>query len=389
MSYQMFDCWPSRVITGAGASADLGKILKDMGKSRVMFITDRGLSGFDWVQNMVESLRDSGFEVAFYGNVGPNPVTELVEAARDMMLELKPDVIVALGGGSPMDAAKAANVIYTYGGRVQDYTPDKPAGQNLDGLLDIVAIPTTAGTGSEVTQIAVITDAEAKIKFGLAGAKLIPTVQILDPALTVTLPGSMTAFTGVDALTHCIEAYLSVIDFPPSNAIALEGIRMITEALPKAVDNGEDMAAREQMLTASFMGGMSFTYNMLGVCHACAHAMSAVYDTAHGLANAVLLAETMKINKAAKAKKLGDIARAMGGDTHGLTADEAADLAIELVVRLCRRVGIPEYLDDIGIKKEDVSLMAGKAIMDGCAFTNPVPVTKELCEKIYNDCFRD
>ncbi len=390
MAAAMFDTWPGKIYVAPGASDELCDILKGMGKSRVMFITDTGLKDFDWVKNMVQKLRDGGFEVAFFGEIGPNPVTGLVEAARDVMLELKPDVIVALGGGSPIDAAKAANVIYTYGGGVKDYGAGGPSSKKIGpGMLTLVAIPTTAGTGSEVSQISVITDAEAQIKFGLMSNSIVPDVVILDANLTLTLPKSMTAFTGIDALTHCIEAYVSTVDFAPGKALALHGIRMIKDALPRAYADGGDLKAREEMLMASFLGGMSFSTCMLGACHACAHVLSAVYNTPHGLANAVLLPEIMKVNKPACASRLADIAQAMGGDVRGLSEDRAADLAIELVADLCARVGIPKYLDDIGVKREDLDMLAGKAIMDGCIFTNPVPGTLELVTRIYTELFRD
>jgi len=390
MAVGTFICWPKKVVSGAGALKELGGIIKEMGKSNVIIFTDRTLKDFPLITGILNTLKGERLTVNLFGEIEPNPVEEMVHNAVDFMKKVKPDVIVCIGGGSPVDTGKAANVVYTHGGIVNDYDIAIGGITKIDGskLLPLIAIPTTAGTGTEVTFVGVITDTKKKTKFGVLSPALIPDVALLDPEVTQTMPPKLTAFTGIDALTHCIEAYTSIAGFPPADALALHGIRLISRSLRKAVQNGKDLKAREDMLFASMMAGTSFSLNGLGVCHAMAHQLSAFFDTPHGMANAVLLPHVMRFNIPACPQKFADIAEAMGADIRELSVQQAAEKALELVEQLSADIGIPKYLDDAGATKDKVSDLVERAMLDNPITTNPRPCTPADVEKLYLEAFK-
>ncbi len=384
-----YGVWPKKIITGPGSIARLGSEVKALGGKRVILFSGPHISKTSMVLDPVDKMRAEGLEVRVFSDLNANPTENNVYAGVDAMKEFCPDVLVVIGGGSPLDCAKAANVVYTHGGKATDYNVNTGGIMNITkSVLPMIAVPTTAGTGSEVTPVGVITAASNHIKFGIVSPKLMPDVALLDPELTVGLSPKTTAFTGIDALTHLIEAYVSVVNSPVSNGISLQGIKMVREALPAAYKDGNDMHARDIMLQASCMGGLVITFNNLGLCHQMAHQLSSYFDTAHGLANAVLLPYVMEFNMRAVPEKYADIACALGVDTHGMSTEEAALAGIEEVRRLNRELGIPEYLDDIGIDKAKVPEMAVTALMDGVGSTNPVPTTVAECEAVFYKAFR-
>lgn len=388
MTIGSFDCWPSKVVSGPGALQSLGEIIKGMNKNRVIIITDKVMKEFPLITNLVIKLESEGFTVSLFGEIGPNPVGDMVHKAVDFMKETMPDVMVCIGGGSPIDAGKAANVVYTHGGTVYEY--DIAIGGILkitDKLLPMIVIPTTAGSGTEVTYVGVITDTIKKTKFGVLSPLMIPDVSILDPEVTATMPPKLTAFTGIDALTHCIEAYTSCVGFPPADALAIHGIKMISRSLRTAVNDGQNLKAREEMLVASMMGGTAFSHNGLGACHAMAHQVSAFYDTPHGLANAILLPYIMRFNLSTNLQKFADIAEAMGADIRDLSVQQAAEKALELVEQLTEELGVPKYLDEVGATKTDIPAMVERAMNDNPLRTNPRSATVTDVMMLYNQAF--
>ena len=294
-----------------------------------------------------------------------------------------------IGGGSPIDAAKAANVVYTHGGCANDYDVAFGGIMKIQPkLLPMIAIPTTAGTGTEVTNVSVITDVERQTKFGILSPFLIPDVALLDPEVTVSMPAKLTAFTGIDALTHSIESYTSIVGFPAADGLGLKAIKMISGALRTAVKDGKNVEAREQMLVASMMAGTAFSLNGLGACHALAHQLSAYFDTPHGLANAILLPHIMRFNLDYNTQKFADVAEAMGADIRGLSTKEAAEKALEMVEQLCEDVGVPKYLDDAGASKKEIPGMVERALLDNPITTNPRKASAEDVEKLYLAAFK-
>ena len=390
MPVKMFDCWPKRVVSYPGAIKDLGEIVKGMGKNRVIVFTDSVMKDFPLITNVINDLKNQGLNASLFVDIGPNPVVDMVHKAVDYMKQEEPDIIVAIGGGSPMDAAKAANVVYTHGGHVTEY--DIAIGgitKITPKLLPMIAIPTTAGTGSEVTYVGVITDTEKQVKFGVLSPLLLADVAILDAEVTATMPPKLTAYTGLDALTHCIESYTAITGFPPADAFALHGIRMIARSLRTAVKDGNNLKAREDMLVASMMGGTAFSLNGLGACHAMAHQLSAFFNTPHGLANAMLLTRVMRFNMSSNPQKFADIAEAMGADIKGLTVEQAAEKAIEMVQQLCDEFEVPKYLDDIGATKDEIPALVERAMMDNPITTNPRPVSAEDVTKLFEESFKN
>jgi len=389
MAVNTFVCWPRRVVSGAGALKELGGIIKEMKKNRVIIITDNVMKEFPLIKNTMKDLESLGLTVSLFGEIGPNPTEEMVHNAVAVMNHEKPEVIVCIGGGSPIDTGKAANVVYTHGGIVNDY--DIAIGgimKIMPKLLPLIAVPTTAGTGTEVTYVGVITDTKNQTKFGVLSPLVIPDVAIIDPELTVSMPAKLTAFTGIDALTHCIEAYTSVVGYPPADALALHGIKMIYRSLKTAVNEPDNLKAREEMLVASMMAGTAFSLNGLGACHAMAHQLSAFFGVPHGLANAVLLPRIMKFNLPVQTEKFADIAQAMGVNIHGMSVEAAAQKALELVEQLSDELGVPKYLDEVGASKDKIPELVERAMRDNPITTNPRPATPEDVEKLFLESFR-
>lgn len=383
---QSFDCWPKRVICEPGALRKMSELIKSMDKKNVMIFTGPHLQASDMMKNLVKSLKEEGLTVHLFYDLESNPVTAAVDKAAEKMKEYKPDILLCIGGGSPIDAGKAANVVYTHGGTVKDYNVAEGGIAKISSnLLPMIAVPTTAGSGTEVTTVSVITDEETHSKIGIISPFMIPAVSVLDPEVTVSMSPKLTAYTGIDALTHCIEAYVSSVEFPPGDALALGGIRLIAKSLKKAIENGSDIDARQDMLIASLMGGIAFSHNGLGACHAMAHQLS---DIPHGLANAILLPRIMKFNIPAATKKFADIAVALGGDIRDLTEQQAAELALQLVIKLSEDVGVPAYLDDAGVTKNKIPIMVERALIDNAITTNPRSATAEDITALYLESFK-
>ena len=289
MSSGIFNLWPKKLIIGSGSVKTLGDEIKALEKKRVIVFTDETMKKFEMVTGLVRMLEEKGLKVTLFGDIGPNPTDTMVNNAVARMKEDTPDIIVCIGGGSAIDAAKAANVVYTHGGTIGSYDIAIGGIERIGPkLLPFIAIPTTAGTGSEVTWVSVITDTKKHLKYGVISPLLVPDISLLDAELTISLPPTTTAFTGIDVLTHAIEAYVSVVGFAVADGLAVQSIKMVNRSLITAVRDGKNIKAREDMIEASMMAGMAFNVNGLGLCHQMAHQLSAYFDLPHGLANAML-----------------------------------------------------------------------------------------------------
>lgn len=384
-----FDLARGRIVSGAGALLGLPEEMDKLKAKRAIIITDVNISALDGFKEAAENIRKSGKEVFIYDAVQPNPTDIDCDRTAEYMKEVKPDVIIAFGGGSPMDCAKAANAVYTMG------VPTVECGVAAGGMqkippttLPMIAVPTTAGTGSEVNDLGVIIDTKKHVKFPVKSVNLLPKLIVLDPMITVGLPKAVTAATGIDALTHSIEAYVSLSDFYLGDAAALYAMRQIAENLPKAYNDGSDVQARENMLMASLCAGYAFSFNGLGLCHQMAHQLSSYFNAPHGVANALLLPHVMRFNMTARPDRYADVARALGCDTYGLDEKAAAIKGAEKVEELCRQMNIPAYLDDIGVDKASVPVLAESAMLDLTGRNNPVKTTIEQCKALYYECFR-
>lgn len=362
---------PARIAAGRGVSGSLGLEMEKLGVRRAFVVTDQVLMQLGLVQKVLDGLAGSAVEVAgIFDEVRPNSEVGLVEKGAGLARVAGADVLVAIGGGSNIDTAKGMNIILSEGGHLLDY---EGFGVITRPLKPLVAIPTTAGTGSEVTQFAVIKHEAIHTKLSFSSPYLAPNLAILDPELTVNLPPKLTASTGMDALTHAVETYVSTSWNPIADGLALEAIRIIGANLVEATTNGGNLEARYQMLVASTMAGMAFSSGMVGCVHAMAHAAGGLFDVPHGIANSILLPYGMEYNLEARPEKFREIARALGNDVEDQDPKAGGWTAIEAVFDLAERCGLPRALSEAGVPEEGLPTMAEAAMVDGAIFTNPRP----------------
>ena len=353
---------------GQGSVNEVGNHIKSLGGNKVLIVTDEMLAKLGMAEKVKGILVEAGLEAIIFDGAQPNPTDLNVEAAVAMWKENSCDAIVSLGGGSSHDCAKGLGLIAANGGNIRDYEGlDKSTKQ----FPPFVAVNTTAGTGSEMTRFCIITNTSRKVKMAIVDWRVTPNVSINDPELMVGMPPALTAATGMDALTHSIEAYVSSAATPLTDSAALMAIKLISKYLPKAVANGTNMEAREKMAYAQFLGGMAFNNASLGYVHAMAHQLGGFYNLPHGICNAILLPIVSRFNILASAERFQDIAIAMGENVTGLCVHDAAEVAINSIVRLSKCVGIPSGLTELGVKEEDFEVMAINAKADACQFTNP------------------
>lgn len=357
MAYQFQT--PTKIISGIGSTAEIIKELNDLHAKKVLLITDPGLVQAGVAQQVVEMLKQAAVEVEIFDAVEPDPSIQVATKAAEMAKNVKANVLIALGGGSAIDTAKSAALLVTNGGYLKDY-----AGVNkvVKPILPLIAVPTTAGTGSEVTIFAVMSDPEKQEKFTISSALIAPAVAVLDPLLTLKLPPSVTAFTGMDALTHAIEAFTSSIAQPATDALALSAIKLILKHLPVAVGRGDNIKARDGMLQASLLAGIAFNNAFLGLAHAIASPLGGHFHVPHGLANAVMLPYVMEYNLPTAVRRYAEIGRALGLQAVGDTPRAVAEKTVAAITQLARDINIPEKLSNIGAKEELLPLVARDAL---------------------------
>ena len=367
---------------GIGAVLQVGKQAKIIGGTKALVVTDKSMVKIGISDKIIKLLVESGTEIVLYDAVVPNPTIKNVQEGVDLYLKENCNILIAVGGGSAIDCAKGIGLIATNGGSINDY---EGLDKSEKKLPPFIAITTTAGTASEMTRFTIITDTERHIKMVITDWHLTPTVSINDPELMVSMPPSLTAATGMDALTHAIEAYISTIATPLTDATAIMAINLINKYLRVAVANGKNIEATEKMVYAQFMAGMAFNNASLGNVHAMAHQLGGLYDLPHGICNAILLPHVGKFNLIACPDRFANIAVAMGENIEGLSIIEAADLAIESIKRLSKDIGIPSGLKKLGVKEDDFSILADNALKDACGLTNPRIASKEDIIKIFKN----
>ncbi len=289
-------------------------------------------------------------------------------------------MIISLGGGSSHDCGKGVGIVATNGGKIHDY---EGVDKSTKSMPPFIAINTTAGTGSEMTRFCIITDTSRKVKMAIVDWRTTPAIAINDPLLMMGMPPALTAATGMDALTHAVEAYVSIIATPVTDACALKAIELIAKNLRAAVANGQDMVARDAMAYAEYLAGMAFNNASLGHVHAMAHQLGGFYDLPHGVCNAILLPAVERFNMIAKMDRFVDIAVAMGEVVTGMSVRAAAEKALEAIKTLSKDVGIPSGLTELGVKEKDLKIMAENAQKDACGFTNPRRPTLNDVIEIY------
>lgn len=367
---------------GAGARKQLPEVIERMGLKKALVTTDKGLIKVGTVKMVTDVLDEAGFPYEIYSEVKPNPTVTNVKQGVEAFKASGADCIIAIGGGSPMDTAKGIGIV-TNNPEFADVVSLEGVAPTKHKSVPIIALPTTAGTGAEVTINYVIIDEDRQAKMVCVDPNDIPAVAIVDPELMYSLPKGLTAATGMDALTHAIEGYITRGAWVMSDMYELQAIKMIAENLPTAVEEPSNEAAREGMALAQYIAAQAFSNVGLGLVHGMAHPMGSLFDVPHGVANALLLPTIMEWNKPCCIEKYGVIARTMGVDTTGMSAEEAAQAACDAVKALAIKVGIPQHLTDLGIKETDIEALAQQAITDVCTPGNPRDVTIEDIRELY------
>ena len=375
--------FPTRIVFGPGALRELGGETGRLGMKRPLLVTDRGVVGSGLADRISAAAKRAGLSLTLFDGISPNPVEQNVFDGLEKYRAGKCDGIIALGGGSALDTGKAVRLRVTHGLPLEEYDDLVNGGEKIGpDLPPMVALPTTAGTGSEVGRSAVIILKATDRKTVIFSPYLIPSVAITDPELTLGMPPGLTAGTGLDALTHNVEAYLSLGYHPMCDAIALHGTRLAVRNLAAAVRDGKNLVARTEMMMAAMMGAVAFQKG-LGAVHSLAHPLSSIANLHHGTANGILLPPVLEFNRLTSEERLRDIAVAMELDVAGKSASEAADEAIERVRRLLKEVGIPDRLSAFGITREMIPALAKKAMEDGCRLLNPRPCSEADMVALY------
>lgn len=362
---------PSVNFFGPGVISKLGDRAKMLNMHKPLIVTQKSLANIPNgpVVQTLQSLKKAGFtDVAMYDGVEPNPKIRNIQEGKKLYLEKGCDSIITVGGGSSHDCGKGIGIILTNGDDISKLagieTLEKP-------LPPLMAVNTTAGTGSELTRHCVITNEETHLKFVVVSWRNIPLVSFNDPMLMLDIPKSITAATGCDAFVQAIEPYVSVDHNPITDSQCKEAIQLIQTALPEAVANGHNIEARTKMVEAEMLAGMAFNNANLGYVHAMAHQLGGQYDAPHGVCCALLLTTVEEYNLIACPERFAELAKVMGYDTTGMTVYQAAQKSIDGMREMCKLVGIPGSIKEIGAKPEDFELMAKNALKDGNAFSNP------------------
>lgn len=367
-------------LMGRGCLKEAGPHIRQLGGSKALVVTDGFLRQSGIADRVLDVLKAEGLEYVVYDDVRPNPTCKNVHDGVERLQREGCDFIVSVGGGSPQDAAKAIGIIAANGGHITEYEGVHKSGSKS---MPIVAVNTTAGTSSEVTINYVITDERRKVKMVMVDKNSLASISVNDPELMTAKPADLTAATGMDALTHAIEALVTPGAYPVTDATALATVRLIFDYLPRAVKNGSDIEAREQMVYAIFLGGLAFNNAGLGYVHAMAHQLGGVYDLPHGVCNAMLLPFVEEENAKHVPEKFRAIARAIGMDDQGREDAECARFVINKISELSREVGIPAKLSELGVDDPDLNLLADNAMKDACAPGNPFQPTKEEVIRLF------
>jgi choline dehydrogenase len=372
---------PTRLVHGAGAITRLGDLVRELGVTRPLLVTDPGVAAAGLAERALEHLEDA----VVFDRVRPNPDIALVDEGAEDYIEAGCDGLVGLGGGSSMDTAKAIGVVARHGGSIAGYEWGRDP--IVERIPPLVAVPTTAGTGSEVTLWAVITDHERKIKFNVGGTPLVGAhVALVDPELMLGLPATVTAATGMDALSHAIECFTCDYHQPFSDAVALQAIELVASWLRVAVEDGSNLVARTHMAHAAVLGGMAYGTESAGAAHAMSQSAGGVHDCPHGALTARVLGPVMAYNAPADPVRHARIAQGLGVDTSGLPPLEAAQEGVEELLRLTDDVGIPT-MEELGFSEDEIPMLARIAFEDPQTIGNAREVDVAAYEAIYRDAF--
>ncbi len=361
------------VVFGAGSLSEAGFAARRLGAVRPFVVTDAGLTAAGWADRLIGHLREAAFDPTVWCGVTPNPKDHEIHEGYLRYLESGCDVLIALGGGSCMDAAKGIAILSSNGGTILDYAGVDRVTRAIPPML---MIPTTAGTGADVSQFCIITDTLNSVKVTIMGRALVPDISLTDPTVLTTMPDDLAAATGLDALTHGIEAYVSRAHNPLTDGHALSAVRLVFGNLSQMIDTRESSTHRDNMAQASLEAGLAFSNAILGATHAMSHQVGGLLDLPHGVVNGVLLPHVIRFNAAGGAERFVPLA-GMAGLCGGVPADEVGDLLADEVRGVADRLGVPKGLAELGVRETDIPTLATNAMADACLSTNPRDVTTD------------
>lgn len=376
---------PAHTLIGKGCIYEIPRHIDLISGKKAFIVTDRPLVEIGTVKKVTNVLDGAGKNYAIYDGVKPNPTVSIVNEAKSLFDREHCDYIIGIGGGSSLDVSKAVSILAKNGGDITDYNG---LNKSKNPGVPLIAINTTAGTGSEVTRAYVVTDEVLKVKMLMVDANCLSYLAINDPMLMLDMPAFLTASTGMNALTHAIEAFVAKSHFPFTDGIALEAIRLIGRSLAKAVLEGRNIEARTDMCWAEYMAGLAFSNSGLGMVHAMAHQLGGYYNTPHGVANAILLPYVMKFNASACKDRYSQVAQALGIDTSRMTADQGALAAISYIRELSTRIGIPK-LNTTSFRPSDVVTLSLHALEDTGMPENPREAALVDVQKVYMEAYYD
>lgn len=371
---------PAVNLMGSGSLGEAMQAVKGLGYRKALIVTDAMLNKLGLADKVAKLLNELQIATVVFDGAQPNPTKGNVRAGLALLRANQCDCVVSLGGGSSHDCAKGIALCATNGGEISDYVG---VDRSVKPQLPLVAINTTAGTASEMTRFCVITDEETHIKMAIGDRNVTPILSVNDPDLMLAKPKALTAATGMDALTHAVEAYVSTAATPITDACALKAVELIARHLRTAVAKGDDLHAREQMAYAQFLAGMAFNNASLGYVHAMSHQLGGFYDLPHGVCNALLLPHVEAFNVKTSAARLRDVAQAMGENVQGLDAQAGAQACLAAIRKLSSDIGIPKSLGELGVKRADIPTLAANAMKDLCGLTNPRSATQTEIEAIF------
>jgi alcohol dehydrogenase len=365
---------PTVNLMGAGCVKEVGNRANILGAKKALIVTDADLKRLGLADQIAGYLKDAGVKSVVFDGAIPNPTDINVRDGEKVYKENNCDMIVSVGGGSSHDCAKGIGLVVGNGGNIRDFAGiDK----STKPMPPMIAVNTTSGTASETTRFCIITNTDTKVKMAIVDWRVTPQVSINDPEIMAKMPRGLTAATGMDALTHAVEAYVSTSATPITDACALKAIELIAKYLRTAVAYGNNMEARDAMTYAQLLAGMAFNNASLGYVHAMAHQLGGFYDLPHGVCNAILLPHVQRFNLIASPQRFVDMARAMGEVVDGLSVREAAEKALTAIQTLSQDINIPAGLAQLNVQEKDFEIMANNAMLDACSFTNPVTAKLE------------
>lgn len=371
---------PKIALMGPGCVREISKHMKDLGGTKALIVSGKSKHGESLARDIHKILENADLKATIFAGADPNPTDISAMEGAEIYRKEDCNVIIAVGGGSPMDCAKAVGIVVYNGGTINDY---EGVGKVTKGIPPLITVNTTAGTASEMTSFTIITDTERHIKMAIVDPRITPDVAVNDPELMVSMPPALTAATGMDALTHAVEAYVSTMATPTTDAAAIKAIELISKYLREAVIHGGDIRTRDMMAHAEYLAGIAFNNASLGYVHSMAHQLGGYYNLPHGVCNAILLPYVEMYNKQVVPERFADIAKAMGEKVEGLSLEEAADRAIDAIKKLASEIGIPSGLKELGAQEQDLEILAGNAMKDVCRLTNPRELSKEEIIEIY------